>query len=244
MDRAQSPVAVSLSVMPFAQRLRDDLGAARVLLFGRRLRGETAPDTDYDVTVVAERFRNIPASGRLATVQEVFDQTVGHAPLHLTCLTPEEFDYARSHLTFVHAVLPEAIDLLANDALAQIGRIQPARPPALSSIEPAVRRFAARLHDTVGAEQVLLFGSQARGTAARDSDYDLIIVSNRFRSIPRLERGKGLREIFSEAGGRAPLDLICLTPEEFEEARGQITLVQAVLPEAIDLLLREGVAAS
>lgn len=32
------------------------------------------------------------------------------------------------------------------------------------------------------------------------------------------------------------MDLICLTPEEFEQARHRITLVAAVLPEAIDLL--------
>jgi hypothetical protein len=32
------------------------------------------------------------------------------------------------------------------------------------------------------------------------------------------------------------MDLICLTPEEFEEASRRITLVSAVLPEAIDLL--------
>jgi hypothetical protein len=32
------------------------------------------------------------------------------------------------------------------------------------------------------------------------------------------------------------MDLICLTPEEFENALHHITLVAAVLPEAIDLL--------
>ena len=32
------------------------------------------------------------------------------------------------------------------------------------------------------------------------------------------------------------MDLICLTPEEFAEAQRRITLVAAVLPEAIELL--------
>ena len=36
------------------------------------------------------------------------------------------------------------------------------------------------------------------------------------------------------------MDLICLTPEEFEEARQKITLVAAVLPETIDLLPTQG----
>lgn len=32
--------------------------------------------------------------------------------MDLICLTPQEFDYASTHITLVHAVLPEAIDLL------------------------------------------------------------------------------------------------------------------------------------
>jgi predicted nucleotidyltransferase len=106
----------------------------------------------------------------------------------------------------------------------------------LTSIDPALARFAERLRDELGAERVLLFGSHARGTAYWDSDYDLIIVAEHFGSLPRLERSIGLHEIFYEAGGNAPLDLICLTPDEFERARQRIGLISAVLPEAVDLL--------
>ena len=42
-----------------------------------------------------------------------------------------------------------------------------------------------------------------------------------------------------DVGGDAPLDLICLTPDEFESAKRRITLVAEVLPEAIDLLAEE-----
>src|ERR1700751_3395453 len=104
------------------------------------------------------------------------------------------------------------------------------------SIDPALRRFAERLRAELRAERVLLFGSQARGTAALDSDYDLIIVASHFRAIPKLRRGIGLRDLYYDVGGNSPLDLICLTPEEFDYASTHITLVNAVLPEAIDLL--------
>lgn len=83
---------------------------------------------------------------------------------------------------------------------------------------------------------MLLFGSHARGHARPDSDYDVIIVSPEFAGVRRRDRGLGLRDLFYEVGDHAPLDLICLTPEEFEQARHKITLVAAVLPEAIDLL--------
>jgi predicted nucleotidyltransferase len=81
----------------------------------------------------------------------------------------------------------------------------------------------------------LLFGSRARGDEHGESDYDLNIVSPTFAAIPRVERSLGLRELWRDVGGEGAMDLICLTPEEFEAARHRISLVAAVLPEAIDL---------
>ena len=110
-------------------------------------------------------------------------------------------------------------------------------PPAAGPVvEPGPRLFAERLRRAIGPGRVLLFGSRARGQHRPDSDYDFIIVSSRFCGVPRRERGDGLRDIFYEAVGPAPMDLICLTPEEFEEAKSRITLIAAVLPEALDLL--------
>lgn len=83
---------------------------------------------------------------------------------------------------------------------------------------------------------MLLFGSRARAHHRQDSDYDFITVSPQFEGVHRRERARGLREVFYESAGRAPIDLICLTPEEFDQARTRISLVAAVLPEAIDLL--------
>ena len=105
-----------------------------------------------------------------------------------------------------------------------------------ASIDPSVIRFAERLRAELDAKHVLLFGSQAYGNARPDSDYDLIIVADSFRTVSRFRRTIGLHDLFYEAGGHAPLDLICLSPEEFEYARTHITLVHAVLPEAIELL--------
>ncbi len=107
---------------------------------------------------------------------------------------------------------------------------------AANLIDPSIYRFARRLREVIGAERVLLFGSYARRTAYYDSDYDFIIVANHFRDIPRLERTYGLHDIFYEVGGDAPMDLICVTPEEFERAKQRPTLIAAVLPDSIDLL--------
>jgi predicted nucleotidyltransferase len=99
-----------------------------------------------------------------------------------------------------------------------------------------LRRFAHRLRRELDAQQVLLFGSRARGTEQAHSDYDLIVVSPAFTAIEPWARGRGLRRLFREEGGSGGMDLICLTPEEFECAKQRISFVAAVLPETIDLL--------
>jgi predicted nucleotidyltransferase len=83
---------------------------------------------------------------------------------------------------------------------------------------------------------VLLFGSFAHGTERDESDYDLIVVARRFGGLPLTRREIGLRELFYAVGGSAPMDLICVTPEEFESARLKPTLIAAVVDDAIDLL--------
>lgn len=110
---------------------------------------------------------------------------------------------------------------------------------ALTDNDRAARAFARRLHDDRGVEHVYLFGSQATGRAGPDSDYDFLIVGTYFRDVPRLRRHFGLHDLFYEVGGDAALDLICLTPEEFENAKRRATLVREVLPEAIDLLAEQ-----
>jgi uncharacterized protein len=119
-----------------------------------------------------------------------------------------------------------------------------ARARTRRTVPPVLMLFAQALHERIGAERVLLFGSHARGLAALDSDYDFIVVSRAFEGVRDRDRGLNIRDVFYEIGGNAPMDLILLTPEEFERARIGINLVAAVLPEAIELLPHPRVKAS
>lgn len=83
---------------------------------------------------------------------------------------------------------------------------------------------------------MLLFGSRARGDARPDSDYDVIVVSPAFAAVEPLRRGIGLRQVWRQVGGTGPMDLFCLTPDEFAQEQQHISLIAAVLPEAVDLL--------
>jgi uncharacterized protein len=84
-------------------------------------------------------------------------------------------------------------------------------PVANEQITCAVHRLVERFHP----ERIILFGSQARGTADERSDVDLLVIS-RFAGKRRellIEMDRTLRGI-----GIAR-DIVLLTPEEFERDR-------------------------
>lgn len=79
-------------------------------------------------------------------------------------------------------------------------------------IQKAVDRLAIRFHP----QRIILFGSQARGTADDHSDVDLLVVAS-FRGKRRdvlVAMDRSLR------GVGFALDLVLLTPEEYDRDCG------------------------
>ena len=80
------------------------------------------------------------------------------------------------------------------------------------SVKRAIDEMVRRLTERFAPEQIILFGSHARGTAGPDSDVDLLVVmpvqgSRREKAI---EIGVALHDI------PVPMDIIVTTPEDFE----------------------------
>ena len=92
------------------------------------------------------------------------------------------------------------------------------------------RRFLGRLVRDLRPERVVLYGSRARGTLRRTSDYDILIVAKRFRSVPWVERAALAMRFWD-----LPVDLepICLTPEEFRKRSMEISIVGVAAREGI-----------
>lgn len=79
---------------------------------------------------------------------------------------------------------------------------------------------------------IYLFGSRAKGDARKESDYDLIVVSNLFEKIPFVNRG-GTIWRNSKAGIAA--DLVCYTPEEFKKISKTSYILKDALKYAVQI---------
>ena len=102
--------------------------------------------------------------------------------------------------------------------------------------DPVVRKFAARylprLKRQYRPQLVMVFGSRVKSEALADSDLDLLVVSERFRGVPFLER---LSVVLRDLDLPFPADLLCYTAEEFERKRREIGIVRRALQEGVAL---------
>lgn len=80
-----------------------------------------------------------------------------------------------------------------------------------TSVQTQIDRMVKRIVKKFRPEQVILFGSQARGDAGPDSDVDLLVVMDVKGS--KLEKRLEIRAALHDF--RVPLDVIVTTPEEF-----------------------------
>ena len=84
-------------------------------------------------------------------------------------------------------------------------------------------------------EQIILFGSQARGDAGPDSDLDLLVVKDDVES-PRAEAARIYRAL---AGLRTPVDVVVVRSEYVRRHRDVIgTIVRSALREGRVLYAR------
>jgi predicted nucleotidyltransferase len=96
--------------------------------------------------------------------------------------------------------------------------------------EPLLQTIVQRLLVAGAPQKIILFGSQARGQADRDSDYDLLIIEK--TSQPRYRRAVPYRRALKDLG--TSKDIVVWTPSEIREW-------QNVSNAFITTALREGV---
>jgi uncharacterized protein len=93
-----------------------------------------------------------------------------------------------------------------------------------------LRASLPELRQRLRPRHIILFGSQARGTATEASDVDLILVSEEFVGVPWPQRHK---PFFAILWRHRSVDLICLTPEEFERLRQWAGVIATACEEGV-----------
>jgi len=99
------------------------------------------------------------------------------------------------------------------------------------AIDDMVRRLVERF----GPDQIILFGSHARGTAGPDSDVDLLVIMpfTGSKRAKQIEMRVALHDI------RVPKDIILATPEEVTRRKGVVgTIIRPAIREGKVLYAR------
>ena len=101
----------------------------------------------------------------------------------------------------------------------------------------AIARMVNRIVERFDPEQMILFGSYARGSANPDSDVDLLVVMKNVKSkrAKQVEMRCALHDI------RIPKDIIVVTESELERYRNTVgTIVRPALREGKSMYVRSG----
>ncbi|MGH7700501.1 MAG: nucleotidyltransferase domain-containing protein [Gemmatimonadales bacterium] len=91
---------------------------SKVLVFGSRARGEALAESDLDVLLVAEAFREIRWLDRAFRVHQ--DCAIRMA-VELLCYTPEEYARKKEELGIVRTAVAEGVELLGPVAAGRRG---------------------------------------------------------------------------------------------------------------------------
>src|SRR5512144_2516952 len=104
--------------------------------------------------------------------------------------------------------------------MAAVPRRPRARPYRPRKVTPRLlRSMVRRLVKQFDPEQIILFGSHARGTAGPDSDVDLLVVmpvTRKQKAATEVAMGVALHDF------RVPKDIIVVTPDPPPLAQGSL----------------------
>ena len=95
-----------------------------------------------------------------------------------------------------------------------------------------VKEFKRKLSEYLPLKKLILFGSRASGKKHEFSDFDLIVVSPKFKRKKMFERGIVLYDYWNM---NYPVDFLCYTPEEFDRLKKKVTIVREALKQGIEI---------
>lgn len=104
--------------------------------------------------------------------------------------------------------------------------------PKKNQIIRQIARFKTKIQRKYGVKKIILFGSLAKGKFKKDSDIDLIIISNKFKNKKTYQRSPQLYKAWTLD---YPVDFLCFTQQEFENKKNKIGIVNEALKNCIEV---------
>lgn len=95
-----------------------------------------------------------------------------------------------------------------------------------------IRQFKLKANKEFKIAKLLLFGSQARGTATKESDIDLIVISKQFKNIVQRKRATKMYDYWDAL---KPVDFLCYTPDEFNKAKKKNSFIAESAKTAVEI---------
>lgn len=95
-----------------------------------------------------------------------------------------------------------------------------------------LKKFKRALSRRIPIDRMYLFGSRAKGNPGRWSDFDIVVVSEKFKNKENFERAIGFHKYW---GADYPVDFLCYTPEEFNRLKKQATIVREAVREGVEV---------
>jgi predicted nucleotidyltransferase len=92
-----------------------------------------------------------------------------------------------------------------------------------------IKKFKDKI-DNLNLDRLILFGSYARNKQNKNSDVDLLVISNDFENIKSFKRAK---DLYLKWDIDIDVDFICLTNKELEKKRNQIGIISQALKEGM-----------
>lgn len=95
-----------------------------------------------------------------------------------------------------------------------------------------IRKFKRKIQQKINVDKLILFGSRAKGSSHKNSDFDIMVISKDFRKIKWYKRPVKLYTMWKE---NYPIDILCYTPEEFRKRTNKIGIVSEALQTGIEV---------
>jgi len=96
----------------------------------------------------------------------------------------------------------------------------------------AIKLFLKNIQKKFKPEKIILFGSRARDDALEDSDFDLLIISKKFKGMNQYKR---IISIYSLERESVSVDVICLTPEEYSQRSEELSIIGEAAKEGVEI---------